>query len=101
MQVFCHKGWLICLNIFPFNSSIVIENLKDCFLETIHFFNQTYRFLYSPENHYYQNFIIAVSYYLRPKFLKSYFEFCYCQQMKIRKTSLKALLCFKKLDFKY
>ena len=46
MQVFCHKRSLICSNMFLFNWSILIENWKDCFLETVYILSIKYTGFY-------------------------------------------------------
>ena len=62
-------------------------------------FYQIYKFLYLPKIYHYQNLIIALGYCLRLKFLKSHFEFCYCQQMKIGKYCLKNITLLEVTGF--
>ena len=79
MHVFCHKRCLICSNIFLFNRGILIENWKDCFLENIYIpCIKSTGFDVRQKSIIIKIFMIVLSCYLRFKFLKPHFEFCYC-----------------------
>ena len=43
--------------------------------------------------------LIAVSFYVRLKFLKPHHQFCYCQQMKIGEASLKNITMLEVTGF--
>ena len=95
-KLFCHKRCLLCSSTFLFSWNILIENWKPCFLETIYItFIKSTGFYIRLKFIIIKIFIIALSYYMRLKFLKHHFEFCYRQQMKIGKVSLKNITVTK------
>ena len=98
---FCHEKCLICLNIFPIltgayllkTERIVSLKLYISFLSNLPVF--FIRLIFIIINFFYK----CRSYYLRFKLLKFHFEFCYCQQMKIRNASLKIITMLKVTGF--
>ena len=98
---FCHEKCLICLNIFLFltgafllkTERIVFLKLYISFLSNLPVF--FIRLIFIIVNFFYK----CGSYYLRFKLLKFHFEFCYCQQMKIRNASLKIITMLKVTGF--